>query len=208
MASAEDPMVHFDDAPRDRRMHERRLAFEPVTRVELAPPRARIAWSGVWGGFLIAFGIWITLATLGAAVGLSNVRAGSDLTTTTMSRAATGWMYVAGLIALFFGGVFGTRLAMIVDGAIAWFEATLIWTFALVMLTLVTTMVGSMAAANPAAANAVAQSSAAATNPGTLSAGAWLTFVGIVVAWVVTVLGSFWGRAQARGRARSLGMAA
>lgn len=37
---------------------------------------------------------------------------------------------------------------------------------------------------------------------------AWFTFVGMIIAWIVTVVGSFWGRAQAVGRARELGLAA
>ncbi len=189
-------------------VEERRFTPVPVTRVELAPPRARIAWSGVWGGFLIALAIWITLATLGTALGLSNVGVGSDLTATTFGKATTGWLYVTGLIALFFGGVFGARLAMVVDGAIAWLEATLIWSFALVLVTMLATTLVSVAAAHPVTANAVVQSNPALTTPGMLTAGAWLTFIGVVVAWIVTVAGSFWRRAQAQGRARSLGLAA
>jgi len=40
-----------------------------------------------------------------------------------------------------------------------------------------------------------------------MTAGVWLAFIGIVLAWIVTVLGSLWGRAQSRGRARTLGLA-
>jgi hypothetical protein len=48
----------------------------------------------------------------------------------------------------------------------------------------------------------------AVANPDAVRMSAWLNFFGIVVAWIVTVLGSFWGRAKARGRARQLGLAA
>jgi hypothetical protein len=207
MASAEERIGPFD-AARDRRIGDRRVVPRSVTRVELAPAMSRIAWSGVWGGFLIALGIWLTLATLGTAVGLSNIGPGSNMTATTMTKASGAWLYLSGLVGLFFGGVFGTRLSMTVDGAIAWLEATLIWTFALILTTGLATGLVSLAAAHPAATQAIVQSNPAVTNPGAITAGAWLSFIGIVVAWVVTVLGSFWGRAQARGRAQALGLAA
>jgi hypothetical protein len=160
---------------------------------------ARIAWSGVWGGFLIAVGIWITLVALGAAVGLS--RAGANLPVT-FDRASAAWLYVSALIALFFGAAFGTRLALILDGAIVWLEATLIWTFALLLTAAFTALVG-VAAARAAAANGVTTMMA---NPG--ARGAWLMFAGIVIAWIITVLGSFRGRAQSVSRAHMIGIAA
>jgi hypothetical protein len=124
-----------------------------------------------------------------------------------MSSATGTWLYISGLIALFFGGVFGTRLALIVDDTIAWLEATLIWSFALVLSTILGTTLASIAATHPVAANEIAQAPAV-TNPAAMTAGAWLAFIGIVLAWIVTVLGSLWGRAQSRGRARNLGLAA
>jgi hypothetical protein len=163
---------------------------------------ARIAWSGVWGGFLIAIGIWITLVVLGAAVGLS--RSSADLPAT-FGRASAAWLYVSALIALFFGAAFGTRLALIVDGAIVWLEATLIWTFALLLTTaFMTTLVG-VAAARAGAATGMTESTPVMVNP---AGGAWLAFAGIVIAWIVTVLGSFRGRAQSVSRAHTIGLAA
>jgi hypothetical protein len=164
---------------------------------------ARIAWSGVWGGFLIAVGIWITLVALGAAVGLS--RASADLPAT-FGRAWAAWLYVSALIALFFGAAFGTRLALILDGAIVWMEATLIWTFALLLTAALTTTLVGVAVARAAAANGVTQSSAMIANPG--ARGAWLMFAGIVIAWIITVLGSFRGRARSVNRAHMIGIAA
>src|SRR5215813_9962403 len=156
----EDRPIQFDPAARERRVRiddRRRRPFGGITRVELAPAVARIAWSGVWGGFVIALGIWLTLAALGTAVGLSSVGADANVSAATMSRATGWWLYVSGLIALFFGGVFGTRLALIVDGAVAWLEATLIWSFALVLTTILGTTLASVAAAHPLAANDIAQ---------------------------------------------------
>src|SRR5215467_10132058 len=112
----EDRPIQFDPAARERRVRiddRRRRPFGGITRVELAPATARIAWSGVWGGFVIALGIWITLATLGTAVGLSSVGVRSGLTATAFSKGTTAWLYISGLVALFFGGVFGTRLALV-----------------------------------------------------------------------------------------------
>lgn len=208
MASSDEHVDQYEVPPRDRPFPDRRTFARTVTRVELAPAVARIAWSGVWGGFLIALGIWLTLITLGTGFGLSSLGPGSNLGASTISRATGGWLYVSGLIALFFGGVFGSRLAMVVDGAIAWLEATLIWAFALILITALTTAVVGVAAVHPVAASEIAQANPALANPNALTAAAWLTFFGIVIAWIVTVLGSFWGRAQARGRAQSLGLAA
>ena len=200
MTSENEP-VPFEPASHDRRVRERRVSSGWRQRVELPPSMARIAWSGVWGGFLSAVGIWITLAALGAAVGLSGARGTAGAAA--FGRGSAAWLYISALIALFFGGVFGTRLALIVDGAIAWLEATLIWTFALLLTTAFTTTLAGVAAAREAA-NGVAQSGPVVVNPG----GAWMTFIAIVIAWIVTVLGSFWGRAQSRGRAHAIGLAA
>ena len=206
--ASEDEHFDQDEVPsRDRPFPDRRTFARTVTRVELAPPVARIAWSGVWGGFLIALGIWLTLITLGTGFGLSSMGPGSNLAST-ISRATGAWLYVSGLIALFFGGVFGARLAMVVDGAIAWLEATLIWAFGLILITALTTTLVGVAAVHPVAATEIAQANPALANTNAMTAAAWLTFFGIVIAWIVTVLGSFWGRAQARGRAQSLGLAA
>jgi hypothetical protein len=206
MADVENRSIPFERSASEQRLAERRTAAPAVTRVELAPPVARLSWSGVWGGFLIALGIYLVLATLGAAVTLSSGGAASAPNGAAMGKVMTAWLYVSALIALFFGSVFGARLALLVDGAIAWLEATLIWTFALVLTTLVAAAVLGVAAAYPEAVRAALQSSPAATNIGVLRASAWLTFIGMVVAWIVTVLGSFWGRAQARGRAHALGL--
>jgi sensor domain CHASE-containing protein len=67
-----------------------------------------------------------------------------------------------------------------------------------------TTLVG-VAVARAAAANGVTPGAVIA-NPG--ARGAWLMFAGIVIAWIVTVLGSFRGRAQSVVRAHRIGIAA
>jgi hypothetical protein len=111
----------------------------------------------------------------------------------------------AGLVALFFGGAFGTRLAMVLDEAITWLEVTLIWTFALVLVVLL----GSGVLAEAATlARGVVQSNPIVANTGMMRAAGWLAFAGTILAWIVTVAGSFWGRAQARDRARTLRLAA
>jgi len=201
MASADEPV--FDAASPERRVRDRRVSSGWGRRVELPPSMARIAWSGVWGGFLIAVGIFITLTALGTAVGLSGARETANMPASTLGKASAAWLYLSALIALFLGGAFGTRLALIVDGAIAWLEATLIWTFALLLTTAFITLVGM--AARAGATNGVTESTPVMANP---AGGAWLAFAGIVIAWIVTVLGSFWGRAQSRSRAHAIGLAA
>src|SRR5262249_41629109 len=148
-------------------------------------------------------GIWITLVALGTAVELS--RAGANLPAT-FGRASGAWLYVSALIALFFGAAFGTRLALVLDGAIVWLEATLIWTLALLLTAASTIALAGVAAAGEAAANGVTQSNAVIANPG--ARGAWLMFGGIVIAWIITVLGSFRGRARSVTRAHMIGIAA
>jgi hypothetical protein len=208
MALSDDRPIQFDKAAEDRRSFERHVTSGAVTRVELAPPVARVAWSGVWAGFLICLGIWLVLSSLGAAIGLSTIGPRLNVSGLEMGGATTAWVYVSALVALFFGAGFGARLALVVDGTVACLEATLIWTFALVLVTIAATTFAGIAAAHPAATQGMIQANPGATSPGAAIAGAWLTFLGIVVAWIVSVLGSFWGRAQARGRAQQLGLAA
>jgi hypothetical protein len=198
----------------ERRIRERRATppvatrvdtrLEPgVTRVELGPRIAQVSWSGVWGGFLIAVGIFMVLCMLIGAIGLSMIGTGQTVTRTGANMA--GWVYLCGLVALFFGGACGTRLAMVLDDATAWLEATLIWTMALVVVTLLATGVAA-GAAN--VARGVVQSNPTIVNGGMMRAAGWIAFAGTILAWIVTVAGSFWGRAQARDRARSLRLAA
>ena len=197
-----DEPLRFDSASPERRLRDRRVSSGWGRRVELPPAMARVAWSGVWGGFLIAVGIWITLVALGAAVGLT--RAGANLPAT-FGRGSAAWLYMSALIALFFGAAFGTRLALILDGAIVWLEATLIWTFALLLTTaFMTTLIG-VAAARAGADTGVTEPGPVMMNP---AGGAWLAFAGIVIAWIVTVLGGFRGRAQSATRAHAIGIAA
>ena len=195
--------AHVHERPvniQERRTHERRMtAFRPSNpaRVELATTLARASWSGIWGGYLLTCGIFLVLASLVVAIAASVSSSTAALTIGSVARGGTAiWMYIAGLVSLFFGGVFGSRLGLVIDRAIAWYEGSLIWVFA--TITAVLLMGGGLTALAPASASA-----------GMLTAtGVWLTFVGMIIGWIVTVAGSLVGRAQARDRAAALGLAA
>jgi hypothetical protein len=204
MAQFDDRSAQFD-AARDRRIAERRTDYVPTTRVQLGPAIARASWSGIWGGFLLAIGIFLVLAALVGAIGLSQANPGASLRTMTYSGGTLVWLYIAALIGLFFGGALGTRLGMVVDSAAAWLEGSLIWVFMLLLAVGLATGIATFLASAAPAIQAQATSGVPAAR---MAAGGWWTFVGMIVAWIVTVLGSLWGRAAAEGRAHQLGLAA
>src|SRR5690349_14919798 len=96
-------------------------------------PPVKLSWAAIFGGTIVALGLWVLLCSLGLALGLSAI----DPANPGSARAAgigTGvWSLVAPLIALFIGGMVASRTAGIVDrvggaihGAVLWSLATIV----------------------------------------------------------------------------------
>lgn len=98
-------------------------------------------WGAIFGGVVMAAGIWIVLHLFGMGVGLTAI----DPNETSSLRAigiGTGiWSVIAPIIALFVGGLVVSRLAptpnrlnRAIHGGLVWSVATLVATTILVML--------------------------------------------------------------------------
>jgi hypothetical protein len=96
----------------------------------------RVAWGGVWSGFLVALGAFMLLAVLGMAIGVTaaDVGTASDTSARSAGISAGIWGGVSLLIALFIGGLVATRSAMIHDGAAGMIEGVLIWVLSVLTL--------------------------------------------------------------------------
>lgn len=96
----------------------------------------RVAWGGVWSGFLVAVGVLLLLSVLGLAIGVSaaDVGPGEDGNAKGLGIGAAVWSSVSLLIALFVGGMVATRTGMVHDGTTGMIEGVLIWVLAIVAL--------------------------------------------------------------------------
>lgn len=96
----------------------------------------RVAWGGVWSGFLVALGAFLLLTVLGMAIGVTAADVGTPDDTSARSAGISAgvWGGVTLLIALFIGGLVATRSAMIHDGAAGLIEGVLIWVLSVLTL--------------------------------------------------------------------------
>lgn len=96
----------------------------------------RVAWGGVWCGFLVAIGIFILLSVLGLAIGVSaaDVGPGEDGNARGLGIGAAIWSGLTLLIALFVGGMVATRAGMVYDRAAGMMEGVLIWVLSILAL--------------------------------------------------------------------------
>ena len=96
----------------------------------------RVAWGGVWSGFLVALGTFLLLSILGMAIGVSAADVGTPNTTSAKSVGISAgiWSGVALLISLFIGGLVATRASMVHDGAAGLIEGVLIWVLSVLSL--------------------------------------------------------------------------
>lgn len=100
----------------------------PVTLEEF-----RVAWGGVWSGFLFGMGVLLLLSTLGLAIGISAADIGpqSDLNPSGLGMGAAVWSGVSLLIALFVGGMVATRVGMVFDRTAGMIQGALVWVLAI-----------------------------------------------------------------------------
>jgi hypothetical protein len=87
----------------------------------MAAGRPRLSWSAVFGGAVVALGLWLLLYSFGLAVGLTALDP-SDPSSLKPSGIFTGvWSLIAPLIALFLGGLVAGRVSGVPgagDGAV------------------------------------------------------------------------------------------
>jgi hypothetical protein len=101
--------------------------------VYLERPASRLRWSAIFGGTIVALGVWVLLYAFGLAAGLSSIDPG-EAGSVRGAGVGTGiWALVAPLIALFVGGMVAARTAGAIDrmtgaihGAVIWGLATLV----------------------------------------------------------------------------------
>jgi hypothetical protein len=106
---------------------ERLRVTERPRVVELEAPR--VAWGGVWSGFLIGLGVLMLLSTLGLAVGIStaDIGQGEGAGARTLGIGAAIWTGLSLLLALLLGGVVSSRVSLVTDRTIATIQGVLVW---------------------------------------------------------------------------------
>lgn len=89
----------------------------------------RVAWGGVWGGFLVGIGVFLLLSTLGLAIGVSTANIGptANLDASRIGTGAAIWSGLTLLVSLFVGGMVATRTGMVYDKASGFIEGVLVW---------------------------------------------------------------------------------
>lgn len=96
----------------------------------------RVAWGGVWSGFLVATGVFLLLSTLGLAIGVSSadVRPGEDASGRAFGISAAVWTGVSLLVSLFIGGLVATRSSAIHDRGAGLIDGVLIWVLSILAI--------------------------------------------------------------------------
>lgn len=98
-------------------------------------------WGAIFGGVVMAAGIWIVLHLFGMGVGLTAIDPNETSSLRAIGIGAGIWSVIAPVIALFVGGLVVSRLAptpnrlnRVIHGGLVWSVATLVATTILVML--------------------------------------------------------------------------
>lgn len=121
--------------------HEHRFAATAWFGTE----RTKVSWGGVFAGVLVALGVSMLLASLGAAIGVSAVDPAAT-GARTIGIGATVWGGIQLLIALFIGGMVATRVGAIIDRTTGFFEGVLVWVASLMLMAhLATSAIASVA---------------------------------------------------------------
>jgi hypothetical protein len=105
---------------------------ETHERIVVAPAGGlqglRVAWGGVWSGYLVATGVFLLLTTLGLAVGVSAADVGpGESNAREIGMGAAIWTGITLLVALFVGGWVATRTGVVHDRAAGVVEGVLVW---------------------------------------------------------------------------------
>jgi len=94
----------------------------------------RVSWGGVFAGVLIAMGVSMLLAALGAAIGVSAAERGETTDHGALGVGAAVWGGLQLLVALFVGGMASTRVGAIIDRTTGFFEGVLVWVVSLMLM--------------------------------------------------------------------------
>lgn len=138
-------MATYSTGIPERRAAERRRDFYPAMLRGFEG--LRVSWGGVWGGVLVAMGLFLLMTALGVAVARSLETAGFGADV--LGIAAGLWMAGSLLAALFVGGVVSTRAGGVVDRTTGFFEGALVWVVSVFLVFLfaasgVSTLAGGM----------------------------------------------------------------
>lgn len=128
-------MATYSQGFPERRAAERRRDFYPA--VLRGIEGLRVSWGGVWGGVLVALGLFLLLTALGVAVGRSFEAAGAGARW--LGPAAALWAGASLLAALFVGGLVSTRIGAVYDRTTGFFEGALVWIVSVVLMFLFAT---------------------------------------------------------------------
>ena len=123
-------MATYSQGFPERRAGERRRDFYPAVmrRIE----GLRVSWGGVWGGVLVAMGMFLLLTALGIAIGRTVESAG--IATERMGLVAGLWAAGSLLASLFVGGVVSTRAGGVYDRTTGFFEGALVWVTSVLLM--------------------------------------------------------------------------
>jgi hypothetical protein len=123
-------MATYTEGFPERRSRERRRDFYPA--VLRGIEGLRVSWGGVWGGVLVAMGMFLLLTALGIAIGRTVESNG--VSTELMGLIAGGWAALSLLASLFVGGVVSTRAGGVYDRTTGFFEGALVWVVSILLM--------------------------------------------------------------------------
>jgi hypothetical protein len=101
--------------------------MERETVVVNAPGQFRISWGAIFGGTLVALGVWLLLHTLGLAAGLTAIDPNNPRSLRGVGIGTGIWSIVAPLIALFVGGYVAARSAGVLERGLGALHGAVLW---------------------------------------------------------------------------------
>jgi hypothetical protein len=123
-------MATYTEGFPERRAGERRRDFYPA--VMRGIEGLRVSWGGVWGGVLVAMGLFLLLTALGIAIGRSVEATGAG--TEMLGLVAGLWAAGSLLASLFVGGIVSTRVGGVYDRTTGFFEGALVWVVSVMLM--------------------------------------------------------------------------
>jgi hypothetical protein len=108
----------------------------------------RVSWGAIFGGTLVALGVWAMLYSLGLALGLSTIDPGESIRGAAIFTGI--WSVLAPLVALFAGGWVAGRMSGLIDRTAGVLHGAVLWGLTIMLgiffiTSLVTGVVGTAA---------------------------------------------------------------